>query len=655
MKKSMKSKLFFLFLLLAMVPAVLICWLVVTKTNESFTTVMSKSQLETKEMIEQQLQSEMDELLDITKLYAEDEELTEQFSNMDRGKLGETVTPIFSRVQIEHDWNVFEYGNVDGTVFYRGHNPAEFGDDKSDKEAIQAALNKDEIVGLESGNSGLTIRAFVPVIADGEVIGTLQTGLKPEVVNNIANFHDGVGINIINKDREVIISSAQSDGKLDTEAQENVEGAFEGREITSNNKDKWKYYMPLYDPAQTTVVGVIEIIEDVSFLTSINEEIFRSILVIAIIIAIIIGLIAWLVSDRFTKPIKKITGIMSEIENGNLKNEWAGKTSTDELGVLVNAVINTQDTLRNMIEKVQQLSQFVRRETVEMKQAFEDINLSSDQIASKMDEIADGTEVQADTTANIAEKMNQFTYKVKHANENGNMLFHSAEQLEGITDNGSKLMKQSIDQINFTNGEIKETVRKVTELENQTKEITTIIQVIQNISEQTNLLALNAAIEAARAGEEGKGFAVVADEVRKLSEQVSHSIGDVTAILEKLQADTSEVAKALTDGSEKLVQGTEQIGETGNSFNSIQQSVISMMKSTEKISESFHQILENSSDISESVESIAAISEQSAAGIEETAASAAETSQSINNITGTIKGLEKMSIELESLVDKFQV
>lgn len=651
----MKSKLFFLFLLLAMVPAVLICWLVVTKTNESFTTVMSKSQLETKEMIEQQLQSEMDELLDITKLYAEDEELTEQFSNMDRGKLGETVTPIFSRVQIEHDWNVFEYGNVDGTVFYRGHNPAEFGDDKSDKEAIQAALNKDEIVGLESGNSGLTIRAFVPVIADGEVIGTLQTGLKPEVVNNIANFHDGVGINIINKDREVIISSAQSDGKLDTEAQENVEGAFEGREITSNNKDKWKYYMPLYDPAQTTVVGVIEIIEDVSFLTSINEEIFRSILVIAIIIAIIIGLIAWLVSDRFTKPIKKITGIMSEIENGNLKNEWAGKTSTDELGVLVNAVINTQDTLRNMIEKVQQLSQFVRRETVEMKQAFEDINLSSDQIASKMDEIADGTEVQADTTANIAEKMNQFTYKVKHANENGNMLFHSAEQLEGITDNGSKLMKQSIDQINFTNGEIKETVRKVTELENQTKEITTIIQVIQNISEQTNLLALNAAIEAARAGEEGKGFAVVADEVRKLSEQVSHSIGDVTAILEKLQADTSEVAKALTDGSEKLVQGTEQIGETGNSFNSIQQSVISMMKSTEKISESFHQILENSSDISESVESIAAISEQSAAGIEETAASAAETSQSINNITGTIKGLEKMSIELESLVDKFQV
>ncbi|MFC4403941.1 methyl-accepting chemotaxis protein [Gracilibacillus xinjiangensis] len=655
MRKSIKSKLFLLFLLLAIVPAILISWLVISKTNDSFTNVMSKSQLESKMLIENQLQSEMNELLDITKLYASSEELIEAFANKDRDNLHESVTPVFERLQREHDWNVFEFGDADGTVYYRGHNPEEFGDNKSDKQAIQSALNQEANVGFESGNSGMTIRAFVPIISNDEVIGTLQTGLKPEVVNEITSSLEGVEITIINKEKEVILSSAGNDGNLSTAAQESVAEAFEGKEVTNNNKDKWKYYLPLFDPANANVVGVIEIIEDVSFFTDINKEILQSILIIGLIIILVIGIVAWLVSDRFTKPIMKVTEIMSEIANGNLKNDWSGKISPDEIGVLVNAVIHTQDTLRAMIEKVQQTSHYVRKETVEMKQAFDEINVSSEQIAVTMDEIANGTEVQADTTAQIAEQMNQFSNKIKLASDSGEKLFQSAEQLKGITHSGSELMQHSITQIKQTNEDIQQTVSQVKGLENQTKEITTIIHVIQNIAEQTNLLALNAAIEAARAGEEGKGFAVVADEVRKLSEQVSRSIDEVTVILQQLQAEASVVARSLTDGSDQLVQGTEQIGETGKSFQQIQNSVYTMINNIENISSNFHHIVGNNEKISSSIENIAAISEQSAAGVEETSASASETSQSIGNILDTVKGLEKMSKELESIVEGYQV
>ncbi len=62
-----------------------------------------------------------------------------------------------------------------------------------------------------------------------------------------------------------------------------------------------------------------------------------------------------------------------------------------------------------------------------------------------------------------------------------------------------------------------ESVHEITALNEQMKEISSIVKMIADISSQTNLLALNAAIEAARAGEHGRGFAVVASEVRNLA------------------------------------------------------------------------------------------------------------------------------------------
>ncbi len=88
---------------------------------------------------------------------------------------------------------------------------------------------------------------------------------------------------------------------------------------------------------------------------------------------------------------------------------------------------------------------------------------------------------------------------------------------------------------------------RVRSLGRQSREITQIIQRIDDISAQTNMLALNAAIEASKAGEQGKGFAVVAHEVRKLAERISEATHDVGTFIESIQESTDESAVAMEE------------------------------------------------------------------------------------------------------------
>ncbi|AMD02281.1 methyl-accepting chemotaxis protein [Halomonas chromatireducens] len=64
-------------------------------------------------------------------------------------------------------------------------------------------------------------------------------------------------------------------------------------------------------------------------------------------------------------------------------------------------------------------------------------------------------------------------------------------------------------------------------LEENARNIASLLGEIDNITFQTNLLTLNASVEAARAGEHDRGFAVVASEVRTLAQRTSETAGRI--------------------------------------------------------------------------------------------------------------------------------
>ncbi|MGT2492629.1 methyl-accepting chemotaxis protein [Cupriavidus basilensis] len=91
------------------------------------------------------------------------------------------------------------------------------------------------------------------------------------------------------------------------------------------------------------------------------------------------------------------------------------------------------------------------------------------------------------------------------------------------------------------------------------RSITEMVEVIESIAFQTNILALNAAVEAARAGEVGRGFAVVAQEVRGLAQRSATSAREIRA--------------TIGHASEEITRGARLSGQVVSAMGGIEQAV----------------------------------------------------------------------------------
>jgi len=387
-----------------------------------------------------------------------------------------------------------------------------------------------------------------------------------------------------------------------------------------------------------------------------SQRLAYIVLIISTVLSLVTGgALVYFISRTISKHLNEVVVVSNKIATGELDVDMIDYESEDEIGRIAKAINQMSSSLRDMIQQISEISVLVNDQGQGLTYSANEVKLSTEQVALTMEELATGIDSQANYVSGLSITMDSFTEKVSEANENGDTIYQSSNDILTMTNKGNEAMSASIKQMATIDQIVKDTAQKVQGLEEQSKEISKLVSVINEIADQTNLLALNAAIEAARAGEHGRGFAVVADEVRKLAEQVGVSAMDITQIVSSIQNETGVVTESLLSVYKEVEEGTNQIETTGSTFEGINAAIQQMASRIESVTSHLNTMLTSSQEMNSSIQEVASISQETAAGVEETSATAEQTSSAMEEVSQNSNELSRLAENLNTLVKRFKL
>ncbi|MCG8669534.1 MAG: methyl-accepting chemotaxis protein [Pseudomonadales bacterium] len=319
-----------------------------------------------------------------------------------------------------------------------------------------------------------------------------------------------------------------------------------------------------------------------------------------------------------------VSRIAAKVADGDLTVEFDKAVSSESV---YGAMRNMTEKLRTTVSQVQDMAS-------QLAAAAEETSVIAEQTSKSI-------ETQLSETTQVATAMTEMSTTVTEVANNVTVAASASGEAINLAVEGKSMMTNTLAQMQTLNVDVGNTAKVIQDLEQGTKEVNSILEVIEGIAEQTNLLALNAAIEAARAGEQGRGFAVVADEVRTLAGRTQQSTTEINNMIEQLQSGAFKAVEVMNSSQNQVNSVCNQALSTESMLNNIQEAIGRINDMNTQISSSAEEQSVVAAEINRNVVRVSDLAEDTSIGAKQ----AAQTGQELSSL----------ALALNDMMSRFKV
>ncbi|MDK9784858.1 HAMP domain-containing protein [Vibrio sp. B172a] len=374
------------------------------------------------------------------------------------------------------------------------------------------------------------------------------------------------------------------------------------------------------------VLGAIRLEYNMNHVNSlINKQAMFAMGIMSVIAFVGFLITMGLIRKIIVRPIQRTSRFMSNVSASKDLSKRLEHSQKDEVGQLSDSINSFMDTVCESLEQVRETSHSLAGSANRLTDVAQSTDEAADNQQVETNEVQTNISGMLDQQGVVEQATIDATALVNHTVD---VATSSAGQAHHVSEDIKSLVTD-IDQVR----------EKITTLNQQTEEVSSILGVIKGIAEQTNLLALNAAIEAARAGDQGRGFAVVADEVRNLASRTAEATSNIETIISQFQ-----------QGSEESLSSVDSVCEFAHQRSVDVEALSATMRN---VVDEMHQVLKHAENIQQQTQTTSGVSKHIQAKVDTITLHANETSQSASHTREISVDLEHLSERLESLLNQF--
>jgi len=340
------------------------------------------------------------------------------------------------------------------------------------------------------------------------------------------------------------------------------------------------------------------------------------------ILTILVFILLQMIISSITNPLSNIQAAIRRIQSTKDLSQRVQVARNDEIGDIANSFNQMVESFQQIIHRVIDGVQEVQKSSAHLNAASNKVSISS--------------KSQSDAAAAMAAATEEMLTSIEQVSENAKHTYSIAQQSGELSNQGEQTVNDAATEMGKIADAVNVSSISITQLGEESKQISDIVKTIKEIADQTNLLALNAAIEAARAGEQGRGFAVVADEVRKLAERTSKSTLEISRMIEKIQAETNDAVAGMSEGTDRVKGGVKKAQQAGQSMANIRDGAQQVLTAVNEITNALGEQNSAGAQVAKGVENIAQMADENCFAVVEIAETSERLAQLANSLQDAV-------------------